>query len=831
MIKRWVGIVAVVGLGCSGGAAKAPGQDGAAGGGGGGSPDAATSDDGGGFVATPLPALPEITGRIVVTPAAVLLTAAGQTATLHAEAFGADGLKLAAATFTWESSRPTDVTVGADGQLTAAAALGSTQIRVHAGALVSPPVTVLVAEPAAGAVLVTDAQIVAGPTAVDTAMPPALAVGGKTQLSVTGVATLAPGTLLLASEGKPVAGRVVTAVAAASAGTLDVVLETVPLLDLFKRLSVDGSYDVDPAALALALAPAPVPLSSPRGPNPEVTVRRSPLMLGSKIKCETMLAAGVLSGDGTFDLRPQMRVDYRFLRDDDTGQWTELMMKLDGTLAITGTISLNFSPMLAGTATCTAQLARIPIPLGGPLAAIASLGIPLGLKGELAATVALSPLKAALELRGTSNVKLGFRYTPASGTTDLGDVSNKFEMSPTFTAPGGPGLILTTSAAFGGTAGLDLSVLFGAGSLSLLEAALLLKAEVKTSGYADPIVLAGAYDLKPTLEVGAGEDAKKALEWLGGAVALKPTATVTLPTLAQSPRGTFTADKLKVMQDQPVKLTVKLQPDTLDFLGLRNAVDVRIYRSKLKGEGLELVGTYAAGATAEATFMPTLADRDAGGAWFWAGVTSKLMPGLVLEVNEMSAIHVTVASMTDPRWKGTVTTSCSEVTKDPPPSTDTQSEIISSTLMLEHETPEDAFMAKVKITGSGMAAMKNTHDYTAGSSGCTVQVHEELVGMASDLQPSVVQLKVDEVGHTWALVGAGYLNGTQHTVHIETGACKPGGMTTTTSPDSKYQTTFGFNDNGTLEAGADHFSSTKTFPGDNAESTCGWTLDFTRVGS
>jgi len=664
-------------------------------------------------------------------------------------------------------------------------------------------------------------------------MPPALAVGAKVQLSVTGAATLAPGTILLASEGKPVAGRVVTATPGATAGTLDVVLETVPLLDLFERLSVDGSYDVDPAALALALAPLPasVPLDRATSGSPEVTVRRGPLMLGSKIKCETMLAAGVLSGDGNFDLRPQMRVAYRFLKDDATGQWTELMMKLDGTLAITGTVSLNLSPMLSGTATCAATLARIPIPLGGPLAAIVSLGIPLGLKGELAAAIAISPLKAALELRGTSNVKLGFRYTPAGGTMDLSDASNKFELSPTFTAPGGPGLIVNASAAFGGTAGLDLSVLFGAGSLSLLEAALLLKAEVKTSGYADGLVFAGAYELKPTLELGAGEDAKKALEWLGGAVALRPSVTVTLPTIAQSPRGTFTADKLEVMQDQPVKLTVNLQPDTLDFLGLRNAVDVRIYRTKLHGEGFELMGTYPAGATAEATYMPTLADRDAGGATFWAGVTSKLMPGLALEVNELSALHVTVASMTDPRWKGTITTSCSEVTKDPPPSTDTRSEIITSTLMLAHETPEDAFMAKVKITGGGMAAMKNTHDSTGSSGGCAVQVHEEIVGMASDLQPAVVQLKVDEVGHTWALVGAGYLIGTQHMARTETGPCIPGGMKTTTSPDTKYSTTWGFDDHGTLEAGAAHFSSTKTFPGDNAESTCGWTLDFTRVGS
>jgi hypothetical protein len=163
-------------------------------------------------VPTPLAALPEYLGRIVITPAAALFTKLGDRTTLKAEFFDASGQKIAT-TLTWESSRAGIVAVDADGQVTAMAAVGSAQIRVRAGGLVSPPVLIVVAEPAAGAVLVSDTQIIAGPSATDPAA--ATGIGSKVTLSVTGVPALAPGTVLLASEGKPVAGRVVSATSVA----------------------------------------------------------------------------------------------------------------------------------------------------------------------------------------------------------------------------------------------------------------------------------------------------------------------------------------------------------------------------------------------------------------------------------------------------------------------------------------------------------------------------------------------------------------------------------------------------------------------------------------
>jgi hypothetical protein len=51
-------------------------------------------------------------------------------------------------------------------------------------------------------------------------------------------------------EGRPVGGRLVSAAAAAGAGQLEVMLETIPLLDMFRRLHGEGTQMIDGAFLA-----------------------------------------------------------------------------------------------------------------------------------------------------------------------------------------------------------------------------------------------------------------------------------------------------------------------------------------------------------------------------------------------------------------------------------------------------------------------------------------------------------------------------------------------------------------------------------------------------
>src|SRR5205814_3570243 len=83
--------------------------------------------------------LPTCAGCIVITPSALLFTKAGDHATVRAQAYDAKGAKIDVP-ITWESSRPNDVTVDAQGQVVSAIALGSSQIRARAGMLLSAPV-------------------------------------------------------------------------------------------------------------------------------------------------------------------------------------------------------------------------------------------------------------------------------------------------------------------------------------------------------------------------------------------------------------------------------------------------------------------------------------------------------------------------------------------------------------------------------------------------------------------------------------------------------------------------------------------------------------------
>jgi uncharacterized protein YjdB len=97
-------------------------------------------------------------GELVIDKAAVLLPGVGLQAQLTAHVVDAQGA-ASPVTATWTSSAPAKVSVDASGQLLAKA-IGSAQITAEAGGMRSTPTVVTVAEPASGAVIVSDQQVV-----------------------------------------------------------------------------------------------------------------------------------------------------------------------------------------------------------------------------------------------------------------------------------------------------------------------------------------------------------------------------------------------------------------------------------------------------------------------------------------------------------------------------------------------------------------------------------------------------------------------------------------------------------------------------------------------
>ncbi len=221
--RTWTGwlaaaTVAVFLAGCGGGGSEAGGD---------------TVDPGG----IELPSRPA--ARLEVAPAAVLLTASGQRQQLTVRAFDVDGVEVRA-DGVWKSSRPEQVSIGVGGLIEAQTALGASQVSVEAANGVrSAPVLVSVARPAAGVVLLDDAQVVGTATAVDPEADPDN--DNPYEVLLSGIAVPAPGSLLLGREGKTVGGEVISAVA--EGGAVRVRLRTVPIATLMQTAEIHEELD------------------------------------------------------------------------------------------------------------------------------------------------------------------------------------------------------------------------------------------------------------------------------------------------------------------------------------------------------------------------------------------------------------------------------------------------------------------------------------------------------------------------------------------------------------------------------------------------------------
>jgi hypothetical protein len=179
-------------------------------------------------------------------PPAVLLTQAGQEASLVAVVHDAQGQAIADAPLAWRSSAPGSVAVDAAGRVRALAGSGSAWVTASSGGVTSAPVLVTIARPQAGVRLLEDRQFVSGPQALDpNALP---AAGASYEVLLRDITGLAPGALLVSAGAAPVAGRV-ESVTTDAGGQLRVRLAAVPLSELFADWSFDHRIELAQAAL------------------------------------------------------------------------------------------------------------------------------------------------------------------------------------------------------------------------------------------------------------------------------------------------------------------------------------------------------------------------------------------------------------------------------------------------------------------------------------------------------------------------------------------------------------------------------------------------------
>ena len=520
--------------------------------------------------------------RVEVSPGAVLLGAAGQTHALTAHAFNAQNVEVQT-TFTWTSSHPDQVTVDSTGKLTSVA-IGSAQITAVAGGVTSAATTVLVAETAPGAVMVTDAQVVSvGPVTFTPADGPG-GVGTQYEVRLKGVSPApAVGTILLASEGAQVAGKVVST--RDESGTLVATLELRPMYEVLGRYSIDWDLDVAPFGGPDVLA---TPSATAAGTRSSAlsTANDTALQQFNTVDCDATVDAKLASKKVSLGPTSSLRWIVQETRPDPNQSPTHVKHALQGQFALVGTVEIGFNPQVSVDATCKFTLPPIRIAAFGVASVLVMPAIRLGVGLDLHA--ALQVASATVGLTGTVGfqTEIGWECGPGpcvglATLTEIDDVKPKLQSTDTH------GIQVDLSARLYAFAGLDLAILGGLGGyFGIAEAQIGPKQSASLADEDDQAQLpdsSSSYKLDLVGSIAPGAGLKSAIKKLinDDAVSVDLTFQRALP-LSTSPRGTMSVSKTQAAVGDPVKFTVDIDPATASYLGIGyNIVSIEFYRVKL----------------------------------------------------------------------------------------------------------------------------------------------------------------------------------------------------------------------------------------------------------
>lgn len=613
------------------------------------------------------PQEPRLT-RIEINPPGLLLASIGDSRTLQAIAYDQYG-DVMDVELDWSSSNQEQVTVE-NGTVSAATAIGSSQIVASAGSVHSTPVVVVVAELVPEAVLVSDAQIVGEIEAVDDTQ--AFGPGYRYTVRLQDVLPPEVGSVLVASEGAPVVGRVV-----AVAGD-EVTLEVIPLDEVVTGLELDDqlldltraplqfppeveeAFDIQTAAdgtTTLSLKPGVTLSSRARsvGGLAEIAPQATQAFDLGPFSCE---AEGVLSIDvikAKFTFSSNLSLD---------AAWNDSLRKL--VVGGQPTVSYDLRPVLSAALTgkvdCRATLAEFKIPLPGFLGFFLGGIVPLGVGFELGGALPLPAVGVDVQGSISATVAAGF-VCPAGGECSF---PRSFEMGgtpPKVTpvipdAPPGVKLDLEANAyAFAGLeAGITSQKLIKAlGTvitsvknyrIQLLVAKGGLKLSAKLASevtQAQDDTYAAEYGINFEATIAAGKSVQAFFD-LVKLNAFSLSFELANVPLASSPKLlSMSLDHDSFEAGDEVAFTVNLDPQFLTFLGSHNVDAVRIYRES--GGTLVLVNETNAAPGQQSVVVPWVASLDSEeGMRFVAFVQTSFFPALRLELGAVTIGAAPVAS-------------------------------------------------------------------------------------------------------------------------------------------------------------------------------------------
>lgn len=539
--------------------------------------------------------------RITIEPSARLFAKAGETAQLRAQAYDATGEPVAAS-ITWRSSRPETIAVDPTGLLTARVDNGSTQIVAEGGGVAAVPVLAVVTPLPPGSILLKDAQILGDPVASDPTAKPSVANTYRVVLS--GVPAPAVGALVVNTESKPVAGRVVSASPEGDRTT--VTLKLVPGRELFPQLKLSETFDLTKAELVLnpalaatydiarhgntlTLTPKDASARSSTGEGKRQALTSNEIALGP-FTCEPSLTGLnrlpiLLSNPPVLSLTQSFAFDVVF-----TAERGLERLALHGGVGASYDGSVTVSLAFEGALPCELEIGAIRIPIGGPLSLLVGGLIPLKIGFEIGGRLTIASVSVGAKAQASAEAELGIACAGGGPCQLVRSLTGTAEAKPVFTLPSLGDLRYEPQFSVFGKAELAIgNPLLRALRFAAVEAQMGPKLEGSFAPWRAQIEAtdyASTYGLAFESRVGVGSDLGGALELLGldriDAVELRGSVA-----LASSPVGTVSANVTSFASGDTVDVTVNLDPAKVNFfpvLGPYNVKEIVLVKRVASGE-------------------------------------------------------------------------------------------------------------------------------------------------------------------------------------------------------------------------------------------------------
>lgn len=577
--------------------------------------------------------------KIEITPNTLIFSAKDQSQQLSAKAYDAQG-KVIDTTFEWRSSATTLVSVDSTGKVQAVSEVGSAQIIVQAEGVASAPALIAVVETKPGTVMVSDEQVIEIGNPSNLTPNGFPGVGTLYDVRLKGVTPPEAGTIVLASETKAVAGKVVSSQQQGEEVTVR--LEVVALPDLLNRYDLDWNIDLRGYELVDDES-----VQNQRSTNGGLTPLAKVTGLNGALKCEAGIETYLSQKTVSLSLNNNATLVVKSKKFEDNVQDGYSKVALVGDITLTGSIGIKAEVGLKGKGECRIKKS-IPIPWG-PWAVVIAPAIPIGVGVTLEGKLEVASLELALEGKNGANFELGFECGPGdTPCKSLDKVEGINEFKPKVTVPSSKNMRVELSASAYFFTGLDVVVGLGLFRGNVLEVTIGPKQAANlafTETQAADEGYASNYDLKFEVNGGPGEDLSKVIKKFTGKEASLNFGFTLAKDISQSPVGTLSTDKTKVNPNETVNFTVDLNADSVNYFLLGyNVESVELYR-RLEGESdfkpFRTFPFLQSGIQTTFVLDWTPTEQDAGMNEFAAFVKTK-MPVIELEIAKNSIKKVEV---------------------------------------------------------------------------------------------------------------------------------------------------------------------------------------------